>query len=73
MSEEGPVFVDIACRYRFKGGKQWLLHYRLIAGEPVVLIHETFDLGDDSCWDLLVSRHFSPQSSLPARRRLRSL
>ncbi len=57
---QGPVFAELECRYRFAEGKNWTLRLRVIAGEPVVLIHETFDLGDNSNWEFLASRNFSP-------------
>ena len=60
VTAEGPVFVDLECRYRFANGKTWILRLRIIAGEPVMLIHETFDLGDDSHWEFLAGPNFSP-------------
>jgi hypothetical protein len=60
ITEAGPVFVDLECSYRFAGEKSWVMKLRLIAGEPVVLIRETFNLDDGSRWDFLVSPSFSP-------------
>ncbi|HOF88774.1 MAG TPA: hypothetical protein PLZ36_11835, partial [Armatimonadota bacterium] len=60
VAAAGPVYVDLECRYRFAGEKSWVMTLRIIAGEPVVLIHETFNLDDDSRWDFVVSRGFAP-------------
>ncbi|MHB9132638.1 MAG: hypothetical protein ACYDBB_16335 [Armatimonadota bacterium] len=60
VTAEGPVYIDLECRYRFAGDKSWLMKLRVIAGEPVVLIRETFNLDDDSRWDFLVSQGFAP-------------
>jgi hypothetical protein len=64
VTASGPVFVDLTCSYSFAGGKSWVMKLRLIAGEPVVLLRETFDLGDDSHWEFLAGPHFSPNYAL---------
>ena len=60
VTAEGPVYVDLECRYRFAGEKSWTLKLRVLAGEPVALIRETFNLDDDSRWEFLASQHFAP-------------
>ncbi len=60
IAAAGPVYVDIECRYAFAGGKNWVIAMRLIAGEPVVLIHETFNLDDDSQWEFSLGPDFKP-------------
>jgi hypothetical protein len=60
----GPVFVDIECHYRFTGDKSWTLNLRVIAGEPVVLIRESFDLDDDSVWEFCGNRNFPVNTAL---------
>lgn len=61
---DGPVYAEIACVYRFVGGKAWTVNYRLMSHEPVVLIDETANLADGSTWQLLVSPGFQPNRSL---------
>jgi hypothetical protein len=56
VARQGPVFVDVECAYKFSGGKSWKLDFRVIAGEPVVLVNETFDLEDDSLWEFVANR-----------------
>ena len=63
ITAEGPVFTDIACRYRFAGGKSWALDLRVIADEPVVLIRETFNLDDNSRWEFLANQRFAPNQA----------
>jgi hypothetical protein len=64
VTAEGPVYVDLECRYRFAGGKTWALDLRVMAGEPVVLIRETFDLGDDSRWEFLANKNLAPTHAI---------
>lgn len=64
IAAQGPVYVDIECRYHFAGGKNWAIDLRVLAGEPVVLIHETFDLDDDSSWEFLAHSNFAPNQAL---------
>lgn len=58
--EQGPLFIDLECDYRFAGGKAWTVRLRVIADEPVVLIRESFNLEDDSRWEFLAARNFGP-------------
>ena len=59
VTAAGPVYVDIACRYRFAGGKTWTLQLRVIAGEPVVLLRETFEVAPDAQWEFVVNQGWS--------------
>ena len=43
---EGPVFAEARCRYTFADDTSWEIVFRVIAGEPVVLITESFDFAD---------------------------
>ena len=60
----GPVYAEVECLYRFAGGKQWQVNYRVEAHAPVVLVSETCNLNDGSAWQVLVSPGFSPSHSL---------
>ena len=60
----GPVYGEVECHYRFAGGKQWQVNYRVMAHEPVVLINESCNLTDGSTWQVLLSPGFSPTHSL---------
>lgn len=64
VTASGPVFVEVECRYRFAGGRQWQVTYRLAAREPAVLITESCNLQDGSAWQLLVSPGFTPTHTL---------
>jgi hypothetical protein len=39
---EGPVFAEIACKASFGEGRAWSLRFRLQAGEPAIVVDETF-------------------------------
>jgi hypothetical protein len=39
---DGPVFADVESEYRLADNGYWRLRFRVIAGEPVVLIDESF-------------------------------
>lgn len=56
----GPVFGEVESLYKFEGDKHWRIRFRVIAGEPVVLLSEEFDLGDGSRWEVLVHPEFKP-------------
>lgn len=40
----GPVFAEAAVDYEFPDHRYWRLRFRVIANEPVVLVHEQFQL-----------------------------
>ncbi len=61
---KGPVYVDIECRYVFQGEKAWTMNLRLIAGEPVVLIRESFNLDDDSIWEFNANNNFAVDKAI---------
>ena len=56
----GPVFAEVLCTATFGGGKSWRMRLRAIAGEPVVLVSENSDLGDQSAWRLNLNENFAP-------------
>ena len=39
---DGPVFVDVESAYKSSSGDFWKLRFRVIAGEPVILVDEEF-------------------------------
>ncbi len=45
---DGPVFADVAVGYAFPDDGYWRLRFRVIAGEPVVLVDESFQLPADA-------------------------
>ena len=57
---DGPVFADVESTYTFDGDKRWRIRFRVIAGEPVIVIDEEFNLADGSRWELLAHPGFSP-------------
>lgn len=56
----GPVYGEIESTYSFADGKTWRIRFRLIAGEPAIVVDESFDLADDSRWELLFHPDFKP-------------
>jgi hypothetical protein len=60
VTATGPVFAETECRYTFANGKTWSATFRVIAGEPVVLVDEHFNLADASKWELKLDTHLSP-------------
>ncbi len=60
----GPVFAEAVCRVKFEQNGLWELKVRVQAGEPVVLIDESFSLGTDVNFVLDLSRDFEPTGIL---------
>lgn len=59
---EGPVFAEVESRYTFADGTLWKIVFRIVAGEPVVLIRESFDFYDpESFWYLQLNNRFKPE------------
>ena len=56
----GPVFCEVLCRADFGAQRVWELRVRVQANEPVVLLEETYALGDISAFLLDLSRGLSP-------------
>jgi hypothetical protein len=60
----GPVFSEVRCRVDFGMSRKWELTIRVQANEPVVLLDESYALGDESAFVLNLSRGFSPDRVL---------
>ena len=60
LSASGPAFAEITCRGEHGKGKDWEIRFRLISGEAAVLVDESFSLGTEIAWRLLIDRGFSP-------------
>ena len=42
VQTDGPVFADVESTYKSSNGDFWKLRFRVIAGEPVILVDEEF-------------------------------
>jgi len=61
----GPVFAQALSRYGFTDGTSWEIRFRIIAGEPVILVEERFDFeAPDACWALQLNAGFQPDNIL---------
>ncbi|MBI4024571.1 MAG: hypothetical protein HY360_06290 [Verrucomicrobia bacterium] len=60
----GPVLAEAVCRATFGGTNSWQMRVRVQANEPVVLVDESFALGDQSWFVLNLGRNFSPDNLL---------
>ena len=59
VAAQGPVFADATCRYGFADGTSWEISFRVIAGDPVVLVTETFDFeAPQASWTLQLNEGF---------------
>ncbi len=58
VAVQGPVLVEAVCRATFDQGGTWELRVRMEADEPVVLVDESFSLGDDSTFLVDVRSNF---------------
>jgi len=56
----GPVFADVLVSYEFPKFGFWRLRFRMIAGQPVVLVDEEFDMPEGSAYLLDLAKGFSP-------------
>jgi len=54
----GPVFAEAAVEYTFPDHGYWRLRFRVIAGEPVVLVEEQFQLPADARYVLSLADRF---------------
>ena len=43
VTARGPVYADVVCETTFEDKGKWTLQVRVLSGEPVVLIRESFD------------------------------
>lgn len=60
ITASGPVYSEVECSYTFESGAAWRLRFRIISGEPVIEIDESFDLADGSVWEFVLSENFNP-------------
>ncbi len=58
VAASGPVFVDARCRVRLGQSHRWNLRFRVLAGEPVVLVDESFNVSGRAEFRLLLDRNF---------------
>jgi len=56
----GPVFADVLVEYQLPAPHAWRLRFRLIAGEPVILVDETFSLPEGSSHVLDLGKNWQP-------------
>lgn len=56
----GPVQAEALCEVSLGEGTVWRLRFRLQAGEPVVLVTESYNLKKNNLWTLNFSANFSP-------------
>ena len=60
VTAKGPVYGEVEEEYGFGQGTNWTLRFRVISGEPVILVSERFNLGDASRWELALDPGFAP-------------
>jgi len=56
----GPVFAEALASYEFPQEGSWRLRFRLVAGEPVVLVDEEFALAEGSAYVLKLGKGWDP-------------
>jgi len=56
----GPVFAEASVEYTFAEHRFWRLRFRVIAGEPVVLVDEQFELAPGSKYTLRLAERWGP-------------
>jgi hypothetical protein len=64
ITATGPVFAEVLCRATFSGTNVWTLKVRIHANEPVVLVEESFSLGDNSSFILNLGSGLAPDHVL---------
>ena len=64
VTARGPVFAEATCRVGLGEGQEWEIRFRLEAGEPVVVVHERYDLGKGTAWTVSLGRGFGPDHVL---------
>jgi hypothetical protein len=57
---DGPVFADVESEYAFPENGYWRLRFRVIAGEPVVLVDEEFSGPSGAVYRLKLGAGFGP-------------
>ena len=60
FTAQGPVFLDATATYRFGENGAWRLRFRVVRGEPVVLVDETCDLPSAAIWRLSLAPGWNP-------------
>src|SRR6266404_1638359 len=55
---DGPVFVDVESTYKSSNGNFWKLRFRVIAGEPVILVDEEFSGQADAYYQFNPDKNF---------------
>jgi hypothetical protein len=56
---QGPVFEEVVCRAEKEEGR-WEMRFRVMRNEPVVLVEESFSLGEDAGWNLTLGQNWEP-------------
>ncbi|MDA1017282.1 MAG: hypothetical protein O3A00_22845, partial [Planctomycetota bacterium] len=51
---KGPVFAEVECRVTFADQGTWKIVFRVEAGEPVVLVDESFDAPSGGVWSVVL-------------------
>jgi hypothetical protein len=59
---QGPAVGEVVVRMRFREQRPWALRFRIQAHEPVILVDETFALGDASAFVLVLNHNFAPNN-----------
>ncbi|MEI7938667.1 MAG: hypothetical protein WCK27_18445 [Verrucomicrobiota bacterium] len=60
VTAEGPVFADVETEYSFAHDGYWRLRFRVIAGEPVVLVDEHFSGPSGATYRLKLGAGWAP-------------
>ena len=60
MRSRGPILADVHVTYEFPQSHSWKLRFRMLAGEPVVLVDEQFALPEGSSYTLLLGKGWKP-------------
>ncbi len=64
ITAQGPVFLEATATYRFGESGSWRLRFRLVRGEPVVLVDETCDVPAAAVWHLSLASGWQPTRML---------
>jgi hypothetical protein len=64
ITARGPVFTEVLCSAKFARGGNWRMRLRLISGEPVVLVSESYAVDESTSWTLDLGDRFTPQNML---------
>jgi len=61
---DGPLFADVESAYTSSTGDFWKLRFRIIAGEPVILVDEEFSGAAQAYYQFNAVKDFGPDSLL---------